>query len=427
MSKGNQKGKGTAKQVASYVPKKNRCDVFLSYRRADGRDLTGRIKDKLALKLLSVFYDYDSLKDGKFNLKIIDAIYSCDDFVLVMTPRIFENCTDENNWIMLEIRTAIKYNKHIIPVFVEDTGKALEGGIWTGWNKDLPQDVREQIEHEHVLVFRPDDDFKHSVSKIYERLYSRKKSKRRIISLLICLCAIIGLGFWSGISSVVDSVSSYTNVTSSIPDYEYVDLGLSVKWATCNVGASSPIEKGYAFSWGEIIVGKYHNWESYKYSREKSSYITKYCDNETQGIVDRRMTLELSDDAANYYLGSKWRIPTKNELQELLSKCIWQKEKNNNVEGYRVIGKNGNSIFIPITGHLETVKQSSGNDTINTLVKVHITTRICNLQNGYYWTNALDVNDSKNAWGMFIDDDLKALTTFPRYKGLYIRPVYNNQ
>ena len=72
MIKGNQKGKGTAKQVASYVPKKNRCDVFLSYRRADGRDLTGRIKDKLALKLLSVFYDYDSLKDGKFNLKIID-------------------------------------------------------------------------------------------------------------------------------------------------------------------------------------------------------------------------------------------------------------------------------------------------------------------------------------------------------------------
>lgn len=208
---------------------------------------------------------------------------------------------------------------------------------------------------------------------------------------------------------------------------EYVDLGLSVKWATCNVGASSPIEKGYAFSWGEIIEGKYHNWESYKYSREKSSYITKYCDNETQGIVDRRMTLELSDDAANYYLGSKWRIPTKNELQELMSKCIWQKEKNNNVEGYRVIGNNGNSIFIPITGHLETVKQSSGNDTINTLVKVRITTRICNLQNGYYWTNALDVNDSKNAWGMFIDADLKVLTTFPRYKGLYIRPVYNNQ
>ena len=125
MIKGNQKGKGTAKQVASYVPKKNRCDVFLSYRRADGRDLTGRIKDKLALKLLSVFYDYDSLKDGKFNLKIIDAIYSCDDFVLVMTPRIFENCTDENNWIMLEIRTAIKYNKHIIPVFVEDTDEKV--------------------------------------------------------------------------------------------------------------------------------------------------------------------------------------------------------------------------------------------------------------------------------------------------------------
>lgn len=420
MIKGNQKGKGTAKQVASYVPKKNRCDVFLSYRRADGRDLTGRIKDKLALKLLSVFYDYDSLKDGKFNLKIIDAIYSCDDFVLVMTPRIFENCTDENNWIMLEIRTAIKYNKHIIPVFVEDTGKALEGGIWTGWNKDLPQDVREQIEHEQVLVFRPDDDFKHSVSKIYERLYSRKKSKRRIISLLICLCAIIGLGFWSGISSVVDSVSSYTNVTSSIPDYEYVDLGLSVKWATCNIGASSPIEQGTTFSWGEVSEGKEHSWESYKYSREKSSYITKYCDNETVGIVDRKHTLELLDDAAYFNWGRGWRIPTSKEFAELMNKCIWKKENINEVEGYRIIGKNGNSIFLPFNGFVTHVAKLHDDNRVYMHAQIHTSDG----GSGYYWTSSIDINNSKKAWGFVINSDTYGVNRFNRYYGLYIRPVY---
>lgn len=420
MSKGNQKGKGTAKQVASYVPKKNRCDVFLSYRRADGRDLTGRIKDKLALKLLSVFYDYDSLKDGKFNLKIIDAIYSCDDFVLVMTPRIFENCTDENNWIMLEIRTAIKYNKHIIPVFVEDTGKALEGGIWTGWNKNLPQDVREQIEHEHVLVFRPDDDFKHSVSKIYERLYSRKKSKRRIISLLICLCAIIGLGFWSGISSVVDSVSSYTNVTSSIPDYKYVDLGLSVKWATCNLGAYSLIEKGNTFSWGEVMRGKYHNWESYKYSEGNSSYVTKYCDNEVIGVNDRKTTLELSDDAAYVNWGTDWRIPTEKEFIELINECSWKLDSINNVKGYQVIGKNGNSIFLPFCERISHSARTIGYTMIVT-VETHVSVEG---EGGYYWTSSVDVNNPQKAWGCCINSNICGMSNIDRYMGLYIRPVY---
>ena len=247
-----------------------------------------------------------------------------------------------------------------------------------------------------------------------------------ILGVLVIL-AIVGINFLKNKSirrepaNMVEKASSYKETTSAVTSYEYheyVDLGLSVKWATCNVGASSPIEHGNTFSWGETIEGKNHNWESYKYSRDESSYITKYCDNETIGVVDRKTKLELSDDAANLKWGPNWRIPTKIEFEELMNKCSWKKEKIDEVEGFRVVGKNGNSIFLPFNGFITHEKKLDGHNVLINR-KIHVAEN----GSGYYWTSSLDVNNPKMAWGFVINPNTQGMNIYERYCGLYIRPV----
>ena len=100
--------------------------------------------------------------------------------------------------------------------------------------------------------------------------------------------------------------------------HSYVDLGLSVKWATCNVGASSPEDYGDYFSWGKI---------SPRSSFDEAKW----------------------DDEANW--GSSWRLPTKEEFQELIDNCEWTWTTLKGKAGYKVVSKkNGNSIFLPAAG-----------------------------------------------------------------------------
>ena len=107
-----------------------------------------------------------------------------------------------------------------------------------------------------------------------------------------------------------------------------VDLGLSVKWATCNLGASSPEQPGDFYAWGETTPkAKFGSMEGYKWSyAEKSSYgdeillFSKYNSQSNQGKVDNKSKLDIEDDAARAKLGGKWRMPTKKEFQELIER-----------------------------------------------------------------------------------------------------------
>ena len=133
---------------------------------------------------------------------------------------------------------------------------------------------------------------------------------------------------------------------------EAVDLGLSVKWATCNIGASSPSDFGKYFAWGELCPKSKYTWETYKLSRGAANLITKYFVG-----VDDKTELESCDDIATYAWGDEWRMPTKEECIELLNRCSWSFQNN----GYKVVGPNGNSIFLPTTGvyyNTHTVSQS---------------------------------------------------------------------
>ena len=138
--------------------------------------------------------------------------------------------------------------------------------------------------------------------------------------------------------------------------YEYVDLGLSVKWAKCNVGAEKETDAGLYFAWGEttgytasqVGTDKRFSWSDYKYGNS-SSNLTKY--NQSDG----KTVLESADDAASQIMGGDWRMPTSYEIQELLDNTTneWVDNYNGSgVNGKKFTSKtNGNSIFIPASGY----------------------------------------------------------------------------
>ena len=128
---------------------------------------------------------------------------------------------------------------------------------------------------------------------------------------------------------------------------EAVDLGLSVKWANMNVGATKDSGFGTYFAWGETKPKSYYSWDTYALGRGDEKFLVKY------NFNDRKTQLISTDDAARANWGGEWRMPTVEEFDELVNpdNCEWEWTNKDGVNGYKVTGKKtGNSIFLPITG-----------------------------------------------------------------------------
>lgn len=151
------------KQSADYyLPQKIDVDIFISYRRIDGRDWARNVMQALKINgYPKVFFDYNSIRDGVFNTQILDAIYSCKDFILIVSPLALKKCAVEGDWVSKEIREALKYNKKIIPVVIEDTFK--------GWPDDFPKDLH-SIKNIQFSKLMTDEYFEDSIEKLTKRL-----------------------------------------------------------------------------------------------------------------------------------------------------------------------------------------------------------------------------------------------------------------
>ena len=139
--------------------------------------------------------------------------------------------------------------------------------------------------------------------------------------------------------------------------HEYVDLGLpsGLKWATCNVGALTTEEYGDYFAWGETEPKDYYDFSTYKHCKGSSNQLTKYCSMSLYGYNDFTDTITVlvpEDDVVTVNWGGKWRMPTNAELTELCEKCTWIWIALNGVDGYKVVGPNGNFIFLPAAGYV---------------------------------------------------------------------------
>ncbi len=147
-------------------------------------------------------------------------------------------------------------------------------------------------------------------------------------------------------SSNVDYVDFTAKASApSISAGEAVDLGLSVYWASCNLGASKPEEDGGYYAWGETNNKETYTEANYSYYDSSTTQFTFIGENISNTEYD----------AAKVNLGNNWRMPTKDEYQELVEKCTWEWTQINNVNGYKVIGSNGNSIFLPASGFRSSV------------------------------------------------------------------------
>ena len=197
---------------------------------------------------------------------------------------------------------------------------------------------------------------------------------------------------------------------STPPEPEYVDLGLSVKWATFNVGATSPEDYGDYFAWGETEPKDEYSGATYKWCDGTANTFTKYCSNSQYGNADYKTTLDPEDDAAIVHLGGNWRMPTIEEWMELKQNCTWKKITINGMTGYQVTAKNGNSIFLPRAG-LRRSDILYANDSV-----------------GYYASSSHlpEFSHEDYASYMLMYDNSISKSSARRYYGLPIRPVYDD-
>ena len=162
-----------------------------------------------------------------------------------------------------------------------------------------------------------------------------------------------------------------------------------MKWATCNVGASKPEEYGNYYAWGEISPKA-------EYTEENSiTYLEEM--NDISGNPQY--------DAARANWGGSWRMPRENEMEELRDYCEWEWTQKNGVNGYKVIGRNGKSIFLPAAGGRggSSLHDAGGN--------------------GFYWSSTPFESDSNGAYYLYFDSDNQNLNNCSRYSGLSVRPV----
>jgi len=163
--------------------------------------------------------------------------------------------------------------------------------------------------------------------------------------------------FFAVVSLVGMLASCNKEPDNMLNGHEFVDLGLpsGTKWATCNVGAETPEAYGDYFAWGDTIGQEFYNWSHYKYCNGDYNKLTKYCDNEeygNNGFTDELTTLEESDDVATAKWGKGWRMPTREDLKELIDNCDTTWTAQNGINGMLFTSRtNGNSIFLPAAGH----------------------------------------------------------------------------
>ena len=237
----------------------------------------------------------------------------------------------------------------------------------------------------------------------------------RVLGSILCLMAAVPFTAFAD----EPQPPSPSKPDGVIGGYEYVDLGLpsGTLWATYNVGATSPYEKGQYFAWGEVEPREDFSWESYKF------FIDYHIDPETGNwVVLQDIGADISGteyDAARYQWGNGWRLPNEKERYELRMLC-WSNgpTEENGVRGVRIYGPNEHSIFLPVCGFgLWYGEVDPFNNT-----------------DGAYWTGVEDpdntnagipVEPSNNARSMLVDLGGFTGATSRKAYGLNIRAVVN--
>lgn len=202
--------------------------------------------------------------------------------------------------------------------------------------------------------------------------------------------------------------------------FECVDLGLSVKWASCNVGAQRPEDFGDYYAWGETDPKSIYHISNYKWREFWPMKITKYNNNSEYGPIDNKFTLDMEDDVAHVKWGGNWRMATLDEWGELFENCTWKWYDEGNSEfggvaGYKIISKkegfSGRYIFLPAAGscYSRDIDEPGRPEDIG--------------KRGCYWTSSLDEENSGSACDITFISEYGCNSDRSRIFGHSVRPV----
>ncbi len=194
-------------------------------------------------------------------------------------------------------------------------------------------------------------------------------------------------------------------VTEWIPDFYDLGLPSGTLWAGCNLGATQAESYGDYYAWGETEANKgIYAWNNYKYCNKVSNALTKYCTKSVygnNGFTDGLTELKGSDDPVSTMYGYYYSIPTKEEWDELIANCKWQRHMN----GVVARGPNGNILYFPLAGYWSGYELNDAGSE------------------GYYWSSTLDEYSPDDAWFFYVGPNKHVSYDYYRSQGRSIRPV----
>ena len=195
---------------------------------------------------------------------------------------------------------------------------------------------------------------------------------------------------------------------SSAGNYVDLDLPSGTLWAACNIGANAPEQYGDYFAWGETQPKDNYSWNTYQYCNGSESSLIRYCNSSGfgyNGFTDNLTMLLPEDDAATVNWGEDWRMPTKEEWQELFNNTTMTWTQQNGVKGRLFTAANGASLFLPAAGY----RWDNELDGIGSY--------------GYYWSRSLRTDYPDYAWYLDFGSGGYHMYGHNRYLGLSVRPV----
>ena len=216
-----------------------------------------------------------------------------------------------------------------------------------------------------------------------------------------------------------DTINKDDNITNN---YEFVDMGLSVKWATCNIGATKPEEYGWYFQWGETTAYNSDrtpveggsaisfSWSNYKYCDGTEYSMTKYCTDSSYGTVDNKTVLDPEDDAAHVHIGGDCRMPTETEFNELINACNTRWVTNYNGSGingclFTLKTDPSKTLFFPASGYLDKTSWGGAGSL------------------GYCWSSSLYSSNSYYGRRLYFGSSNCYMNGGNRYSGWPVRAV----
>lgn len=443
--------------------------IFISYKRADWHKVK-KIKEQIDSALHEkCWIDLDGIEsDAQFKNVIINAINECE-IMLFMYSSSHSKITDyEKDWTIRELNFAALKHKRIVFINLDRSKLTDQLEFDFGSKQQVDGTSQESISHlirdlrswlgcsrneeDTPSTYPGEEVTAHKNSSERDRISKAERPKSNIKPLLAtAFIIVIGVFLFlfqrifnspqqefatveegtqveqTGNSSteteevLVDKeavlaieeepITNAINDRTMISGHEYSDLGLSVLWSTCNLGAVHPEDAGSFFAWGETSTKSRYGWSNLKYHSSTTSQnghtFSKYINSPQFGSIDNRHMLESSDDAASVAWGNGWRTPSHNELNELRTSCNWVWTSRNGHCGFEVTSKTNNaSIFIPAAGYQEDTDIIGKNS------------------DGYLWSSEI-YEGGRNAFYLYFKKGETDVSNMGRYLGLSIRPVHS--